>query len=163
MKQQMIIDGQTQDVTFSKTQETISITLDGKTITFNYQKTSAGFILESQGKIFHTNLQTRIGDKITTHVNEKTITLDWLDPYQLYSGNHAAGDAGEVRAVMPGRVIKILAVVGQEVQANQPILVLEAMKMENEIKSPKAGTIAKILVKEGDSVETGTMLIGIES
>ena len=57
---------------------------------------------------------------------------------------------------------KLMRKVGDLVEANEPVLVLEAMKMENEIKTPVAGTIAEFLVNEGDSVNTGDGLFRIQ-
>ncbi|WP_457753603.1 sodium-extruding oxaloacetate decarboxylase subunit alpha [Thermococcus sp.] len=64
-----------------------------------------------------------------------------------------------VSAPMPGKVLRILVNEGDEVKVGQGLLVLEAMKMENEIPAPKDGIIKKILVKEGDTVDTGQPLI----
>ena len=59
---------------------------------------------------------------------------------------------------MPGKVIRILLQEGAEVEPRQGILVMEAMKMQNEIKSPRKGTIQKILVAEGANVNGGDVL-----
>lgn len=71
----------------------------------------------------------------------------------------AAVAAGEqVKAPMPGNVLKIQVTQGQKVNEGDVIIILEAMKMENEIVASKAGTIAQILVTKGQVVETGTPL-----
>ena len=70
--------------------------------------------------------------------------------------------AGEVvKAPMPGNVLKILASQGQQVKEGEVLIVLEAMKMENEIVAPKSGSVAQIAVSKGQVVETGTPLIVI--
>ncbi|MDQ6706389.1 MAG: biotin/lipoyl-binding protein [Acidobacteriota bacterium] len=73
---------------------------------------------------------------------------------------------GEGRAIlkapMPGKVIRILAQPGDEVAAGQGLLVIEAMKMQNELKAPRAGRIASVSVKENDAVTAGTVLATIE-
>ena len=75
----------------------------------------------------------------------------------------AAGTAsGGITAPMPGRVVRLLVGVGQEVEAGQVMLVLEAMKMENELRAPRKGVVASILVREGDPVEAGRRLIELE-
>ena len=75
----------------------------------------------------------------------------------------AAGAAGGTIATqMPGRVVRLLTKVGEAVRKGQPVLVVEAMKMENEMKSPIDGTIAEILVSEGQTVEAGTKLVRVE-
>ncbi len=70
--------------------------------------------------------------------------------------------AGEVvKSPMPGNILKINVTVGQKVNEGDTLLVLEAMKMENEIAAPKAGTVAQIVVSKGAVVETGAPLIVI--
>ncbi|NJE05907.1 acetyl-CoA carboxylase biotin carboxyl carrier protein subunit [Thermococcus sp. M36] len=66
---------------------------------------------------------------------------------------------GVVTAPMPGKILKILVKEGENVKTGQGLLILEAMKMENEIPAPKDGVVKKILVKEGDTVDTGQTLI----
>ena len=67
-----------------------------------------------------------------------------------------------MRAMMPGRVLSVSVSVGDEVRANQGVLVIEAMKMENELKSPKAGKVVEVKVSPGQTVEKGEILIVIE-
>ncbi len=68
----------------------------------------------------------------------------------------------EMRAMMPGRVVAVLVEPGQEVRGDQGVIVVEAMKMENELKSPKAGKVAEIKVAAGQTVEKGDLLLVIE-
>jgi biotin carboxyl carrier protein len=63
---------------------------------------------------------------------------------------------------MPGRVVRVLVEEGQEVEQGQGVLVLEAMKMENEVAAPRAGTVGRIRVSTGDKVETGEELAVID-
>ena len=72
----------------------------------------------------------------------------------------AASAAGEaVKSPMPGNVLKILVTPGQAVKEGDVLLILEAMKMENEVVSTKSGSVAQILVEKGAVVETGTPLV----
>jgi len=76
---------------------------------------------------------------------------------------HATGHGPvEVRAQMPGKVVKLLIEKGAKVQAGQGLIVVEAMKMQNEMRSPKDGVIAKINVAEGAAVAAGQPLIVVE-
>jgi biotin carboxyl carrier protein len=68
------------------------------------------------------------------------------------------GDGG-VRAPMPGRVVAVHAGVGEEVAAGAPLVVVEAMKMQNELLAPRAGTVLRICVTAGDAVERGAILV----
>ena len=68
----------------------------------------------------------------------------------------------QVLAPMPGKIVRVLVAVGEKVDAGQGLLVIEAMKMQNEIKSPKKGKVQKLLTKEGASVNAGHVLAIIE-
>ena len=78
----------------------------------------------------------------------------------LFTTSPAAGlVAGEViKSPMPGNVLKILVSQGQQVKEGDVLLILEAMKMENEVVSTKTGTVAQIVVSQGAVVETGSPL-----
>lgn len=69
---------------------------------------------------------------------------------------------GDVRAPMPGKVVRLLVAPGDTVRERQGVVVIEAMKMENELRTPRAGTVRAVLVAEGASVESGTPLVVIE-
>ena len=69
---------------------------------------------------------------------------------------------GVVTSPMPGKILRILVKEGEQVKTGQGLVVLEAMKMENEIPAPKDGVVKRILVKEGDTVDTGQPLIELE-
>ena len=64
-----------------------------------------------------------------------------------------------VEAPMPGKVLSVKAAVGQAVKFGEPLVIMEAMKMETEIVAPADGTVAQILVKAGDAVDTGAALV----
>jgi biotin carboxyl carrier protein len=76
-----------------------------------------------------------------------------------------AGDAAGPRKLvspMPGKVVRILAPAGTKVEAGEGVVVVEAMKMQNEIKSPKAGTVQRIVAEEGAAVDAGEVLAIVE-
>jgi biotin carboxyl carrier protein len=68
----------------------------------------------------------------------------------------------QIVAPMPGRVVRVLVAPGDTVEARQPIIVVEAMKMENELRSPKAGRVKDVGVAAGASVEAGRVLVVVE-
>jgi biotin carboxyl carrier protein len=77
---------------------------------------------------------------------------------------HASSEnSGKVQAPMPGRIVKLLVAPGDEVAAGAGLVVMEAMKMENEILAPHAGTVARLLVATGDTVERDATLVELEA
>jgi biotin carboxyl carrier protein len=78
------------------------------------------------------------------------------------TGDHDFGARDHVVSPMPGKVVKILVSVGESVTARQPLVIVESMKMENEIKSPAAGKIKEIKFAAGDLVGTGQPIILLE-
>jgi biotin carboxyl carrier protein len=77
------------------------------------------------------------------------------------AGSHAGG-AGVITAPMPGRVVRVLVAPGDQVSRRQPVIVVEAMKMENELRSPRDGHVTGVAVSPGESVEAGRTLVVIE-
>jgi len=73
-----------------------------------------------------------------------------------------AAGTQQVLAPMPGKVVKVLVKAGDEVKARQGLVVVEAMKMENELRSPKDGRVSDVLVAEGASVEAGRLLVVVD-
>jgi biotin carboxyl carrier protein len=73
-----------------------------------------------------------------------------------------AGAADSLVAPMPGRVVKIAVETGQQVVQNQPLVVLEAMKMEHVVEAPHAGVVMEVCVQPGDLVTAGSRLVRLE-
>jgi biotin carboxyl carrier protein len=87
------------------------------------------------------------------------------DPRSLRNrrGGAAANQGPQkLAAAMPGKVVRILLQEGEKVEAGQGILVVEAMKMQNEIKSPKVGRIQKLMVNDGDALVAGDVVAIVE-
>ena len=76
------------------------------------------------------------------------------------AGDEASGPA-RIVAPMPGKIVRLLVASGEPVTARQGVAVVEAMKMENELKAPRAGTVLDVFVREGASVEAGAPLMVI--
>jgi biotin carboxyl carrier protein len=87
------------------------------------------------------------------------------DPRSL-RGRRGAGAGTEgprpVKAPMPGRVVRLLVQAGDEVEEGQGVVVIEAMKMQNELKSPKAGRVVRVGAAVGDTVASGDVLVVVE-
>lgn len=99
------------------------------------------------------------------HVAGERIPYRVDDPRSLKGRRgRVTGTAGpkSIKASMPGRVVRVLAQKGDAVEAHQGVVVIEAMKMQNELKAPKAGKVAEIRVAPGDTVAAGEVLAVIE-
>ncbi len=104
------------------------------------------------------------GDTWAVVLGGRTHRLRLLDERTLRGGARGGLDTGEreVRASMPGKVVAVLVEVGAAVEAGSGLLVIEAMKMENEIASPRAGTVRELRVQAGQAVEAGELLAIVE-
>ncbi|MCV6630637.1 MAG: acetyl-CoA carboxylase biotin carboxyl carrier protein subunit [Flavobacteriaceae bacterium] len=106
--------------------------------------------------------------KYTVVLNGNSYTVSIADSLDLLIEDlgfelGASKHVNEVKAPMPGLILEISVVVGQEVAEDEILLVLEAMKMENVIASPRAGIIKSVQVAAGDAVDKGTVLIEFEA
>jgi acetyl/propionyl-CoA carboxylase alpha subunit len=104
------------------------------------------------------------GDRLAW-IDGLTVAVNVDGRHRRGRGSEAGGsDTGEqaIAAPMPGRVVRVLVAVGDEVAARQPCIVVEAMKMENELRAPRAGRIRSVSVEPGMPVEAGRVLVVIE-
>lgn len=109
--------------------------------------------------------QELIGTETNVVIDHERFSASVRDPRSFRSRQRAgASEHGikKITAPMPGKVVRILAVIGAQVEAGQSVIVIEAMKMQNELKAPKSGVIKKIAVSEGTAVEAGQSLAEIE-
>lgn len=102
------------------------------------------------------------GERLSIHGYHFRQIID--DPRQWKRSNGPAGNGGRanITAPMPGKVVRILVAQGDTVTAGQGIAVVEAMKMQNELKSPVDGVVAQIRVAENEGVSAGAILATIE-
>jgi biotin carboxyl carrier protein len=105
------------------------------------------FSLLVNGKKIIANAKTELEDRVTKLIENAKITSN----LNL-----------EVKAPMPGMIIKIKKQVGSKIEAGESVLILEAMKMENDLRTPASGTIKKLFVAEGSTVEKGEILFSME-
>lgn len=104
------------------------------------------------------------GDDPAVLIDGQRISYNVADPRSLRTVSSAAGDSGPrpLKAPMPGRIVRVLVAAGDVVVAGQGCVVIEAMKMQNELKATKSGTIARLTAIVGETVPTGTTLLIIE-
>lgn len=125
---------------------------------FTVIRTESGYAVET-GSGLHPAMAARNGDTIWVRFAGRTYRLN------RSRGRKRAGSrsAGDLSSPMPGQVQKLLVKEGDAVEAHQPLLVIEAMKMQLEIKAPYAGRVKRLLAREGDQVEAGSPLAELET
>ncbi|HET7788646.1 MAG TPA: acetyl-CoA carboxylase biotin carboxyl carrier protein subunit [Myxococcales bacterium] len=111
---------------------------------------------------YRCDIEPRKDGQLHVRVNQSVVPLEMLDERKLRlrraSGKFTLEGPQRIDAPMPGKVVRVLVKLGDEVQEGQGLLVVEAMKMENELKSPKAGKVTELHAVEGAAVESGAKL-----
>lgn len=138
-----VIDGESHDVEVSNPEPNI-------------------FLIKKNGKVYEAFVSPN-SDVVSINGHEIEVSIS--DPKKLRgagkAGAHAEGVA-DIKTAMPGKIVRILVESGAAVTKGDGILVVEAMKMQNELKAPKDGTVTAIRVAEGDTVAAGDILATIE-
>lgn len=142
--------------------------VDGRDYEFDAHLASSVVTLRSQdGKVFNCRVEgkTSSGAPAEVFVGTRRYAVTLTDPKRLRSagviGGHAGG-AARIIAPMPGKVVRILVELGAQVEAGAGVIVVEAMKMQNEMKAPKAGTVSALNVPVGTTVNGGDVLAVID-
>ena len=139
--------------------------LDGRRVAFQASIVRPGVLsLLLQGRSY-TCLLDHTSEGMAVLVQGRRYPFTVQDPRSLRGrGGRGAGTEGPkaIKAPMPGRVVRVLVEAGATVEAQQGLVVIEAMKMQNELKSPKAGTVVRIAVAVGDTVQAGDVLAVVE-
>jgi biotin carboxyl carrier protein len=162
---EVIIEGETRRVELTRAGSGWRCKLDGRDLPLDVTFTQNGVLsILLAGKSYEVKQEVS-PTQANIVVGSERFEAVARDPRSLRSRRRSgAGDEGpkRVTAPMPGKVVRILAPVGAKVEAGQSVLVIEAMKMQNEMKSPKKGTVKKINVTEGSPVEAGQVLAEVE-
>ena len=135
--------------------------VDGRRYELDFSEPEPGvYLFKHEGKVFEASVS---GSHVRIGRNEFDVRL--IDPKRLRGASGAAdhGDGvAEIKTAMPGKVVRILVEAGATVEQGDGILVVEAMKMQNELKSPKSGVVKELRAKEGATVGAGDILATIE-
>lgn len=144
-----------------------ALKVDGRKLKFDAREWSATQQhIIYQHKSYHIELVEKVaeGNIVIVKINGNLYRIALEDQYdgllkKLGLDNVSASKVQEIRAPMPGLVLNVMVIPGQEVIKGDSLLVLEAMKMENLIKSPASGTVKQVLIKKGDKVDKNEVLI----
>lgn len=140
------------------------VTIDEDSFEVDASKLEASFYsLISGGRSYDVSVTEEANESFVVRHGGFKRSLRLIDPVAAAAGGHL-GHAGvaEITSVMPGRVVSVLVEEGEEVSEGQGIIVLEAMKMENEVTAPRAGTVRTVAVQAGQALETGSAIAVIE-
>ena len=149
------------NLTQTKTND-ILVTLDKNKYRVSVEFLSTDeILLNIDGKV-HNVIVNANTISYTVYVNGRCFQIEKKSTLQILGPKTGKQRKANVNTSMPGRIVKVLMNEGDEVEEGQAVLILEAMKMQNEIKSPQRGRISKICPKAGDSVETGALLFTID-
>jgi biotin carboxyl carrier protein len=141
------------------------IMLDGEAVECDWVKMGEGrYSLILQDRSYDLTAEVS-GEVCVVQGAEGSLDLRIVDPRSFISERPIEDDRKglqRILAEMPGKVIRILVQRGQEVSFEQGLLIIEAMKMQNEVRAPQSGVIREIGVEEGKAVATGDFLLSIE-
>lgn len=141
-----------------------SCRLDGREVEVDAVLLRSDVLSLRIGNQLHEIKSERIANELHLSVGSTRFAAEVRDPRSLRSRTRAAEDRGprKIVASMPGKVVRLLVSPGESIEAGASVVVVEAMKMQNEIKSPKKGTVEKILVSAGAAVNAGDVLAIID-
>jgi biotin carboxyl carrier protein len=147
-----------------------AITVDGRAMSASVSRSGARWSLlygpaDMAARSYEVVLERRHRGDQLVHVNGRAVRVSFVEHARrsrMGAGSSAASAAKEVIAPMPGRIVKVLVKAGDRVAGGQGLVVVEAMKMENELRSPREGTVAAVRVSEGMSVEANAVLVVVE-
>jgi biotin carboxyl carrier protein len=148
-----------------RTEQEWKCKLDGRELPLDVVSAQDGMLsLLLQGKSYEVKQET-VGTESNVVVGQERFSASVRDPRSYRSRRRSgASEQGvmKIKAPMPGKVVRILAPAGTQVEIGQSVVVIEAMKMQNELKAPKTGVVKKISVAEGAAVEAGQALAEVE-
>ncbi len=165
------IDGETVDFDVTRDGDALLVSRDGVTWTATVEQSGATYRVTVDGKDYEL---TREGEEPRGRSGDRLALERGGAAYEiLYAGRAKGGKGrgggeelaadGAIFPLMPGTIIEVNVAVGDAVQEGDVLLVLEAMKMQNEIPAPVAGTVAEVAVKAGQNVDRKTMMLRIET
>ncbi len=168
MKLQAEINGGKYQIDFKREADKVFADIDGRKYELEASEPEPNvFLFKHAGRIHQIFVSPQTNPAEPFHVTVGTLEIDVtiIDPKRL-RGSGAANDhdggSAEIKTAMPGKVVRILVAEGDAVQKGDGVIVIEAMKMQNEMKAPKDGTVRQIKVATGDTVSAGDILVVIE-
>jgi biotin carboxyl carrier protein len=141
-----------------------AVSIDGKHLDVDCQETGRDFVsLLVDGRSYELGLEKREGGYVVSFPDDTlAVELQAAARGPRTAARKNASGPARINAAMPGKIVRVLAEAGQAVEAGQGLVVMEAMKMENEIRAPRAGRVKDVAVRQGQAVESGALLFVLE-
>ena len=151
-------------ITWTESGGTLKATVNGREYELEVRRLGAGAFWFGWNGRSAEGVVTPQNEGYGVSINGHHIHVEFLESSKRPHRQGAAADSGavDVRAPMPGKVVRVLAGRLDQVRAQQGIVIIEAMKMQNEIRSPKEGRIVELKVAEGDAVGLGQLIARVE-
>ena len=169
MKLKAQLSGNEHDVTLSVASDSVVAEVDGRRYEITVQERVRGeYVLINGARVYKCRVLEKRdlpGESFEVTLRGTSYDVAIVDPKRLRSGQTAAAHhagAAEIVSPMPGKIVRVLVKAGANVAAGDGVIVVEAMKMQNEMKAPKAGVVISINAKEGATVNAGDVLAVIE-
>jgi len=168
MKLQAETQGNKYEIEILRDGSRLSTSIDGRNYELEASEPEPGtYLFKKDSRIFVAVVSTSVNaaDLSLVTINGQTHEIRVIDPKRLRGKKGDDVDASgkaEIKTAMPGKVVRIMVSVGDPVQKGDGVIVVEAMKMQNEMKSTKNGVIVEIKAAEGDTVGAGDILVVIE-
>ena len=165
MKHEFLVDGATQAVSLEKKDGLWKVSAAGGTLEAEILRISENEIVLVAGGRARRVFLVREGDRWHVYADGREFVLSpaRAESGRFHKGDDRTPDGGlQVRSPMPGKVIKLCVAEGDECRKNQTLVIVEAMKMENEVQSGREGVVKKVLVAVGDLVDAEMTLVEIE-
>jgi biotin carboxyl carrier protein len=166
MKYKVVLAGKTRLVEVARQNGSWKISLDGNALDVDAVEVAPNtFSVLLNGESHQIRVAPRPDGSLTLHTGLAEYDAEVSDPRSWRGRRHGALEAEgrqQIAAPMPGKVVRLLVKQGDAVQAGQGLMVVEAMKMQNEIRSPKSGKVEKLLATEGQAVNAGEVLLWVE-
>ncbi|PYQ22778.1 MAG: acetyl-CoA carboxylase biotin carboxyl carrier protein subunit [Acidobacteria bacterium] len=154
-------DGRTMRVEVRGQDGRYTVVLDGQPLEVDARETGRHFLsILVGGRSYEAGIEKRPGG-YTVVLTDDVVAVDLVEAARVAPARRVSGPA-RIAAPMPGKLVRVLVSPGQDVQAGQGLVVVEAMKMENEIKAPRAGRVKDVPAREGQAVDAGALLVVVE-
>jgi biotin carboxyl carrier protein len=166
MKYEVLLGGKTRIVELEHAADGWQIELDGNSVDASIVQVAPNtFSVLLHGDSYQIRVAPRADGTLTLHTGLAEYQAEINDPRVWRGRKHGVLEAEgrqPVTAPMPGKIVRVLVSEGDSVEVGQGLLVVEAMKMQNEIRSPKSGKVEKLLAKENQAVNAGDILAWVE-